>query len=79
MISYVEISEMLDQNIAKSLGFTDSQFSLLPFEYREALIKGCFEHYRKQCKSDEFQKKMALKQFNLEKGVKKKVLSIFKK
>ena len=79
MISYNEISELFDQNVIKSLGFSKEQFASLPEYYRKALLKSFIEINKEIIGQEELKKRTALKQYDREEEIRQKVLSIFKK
>ena len=79
MISYNEISELFDQNVIKSLGFSKEQFTSLPEYYRKALLKSFIEINKEIIGQDELKKRAVLKQYDREEEIRQKVLSIFKK
>ncbi len=79
MITHGGISELFDHKIMNTYGFTKEQFYSLPYEYQRALILGHLEMVDKQKEKDNSKKRRALKQYEFEENVKKKVLSIFKK
>jgi len=70
MNSYSEISEILDYDIVKELGFSKEQFNTLPFLYQNALINECIKAKLRDNKNVEEK---------TEDGIKKKILSIFNK
>ncbi len=70
MNSYSEISEILDYDIVKELGFSKEQFNTLPFLYQNVLINECIKAKLRDNKNVEEK---------TEDGIKKKILSIFNK
>ena len=78
MISHNKLSEILGENVIKSLGYSEEYFFSLPLECQKALIMSRFEANRIKQKED-VRKRMALKQYDWEEKVKEKVLSMIKK
>ena len=78
MISHNKLSEILGENVIKSLGYSEEYFFSLPLECQKVLIMNRFEANRIKQKED-VRKRMALKQYDWEEKVKEKVLSMIKK
>ena len=77
MMSYNEVSEIFGEDIAKSLGFSDEQFLSLPDSYQRALVKCYLDVYGNKNNKSELQKRLTLRQANLEEKIKKKIKSLF--
>ena len=64
----------------RELGLTEEYFSSLPYEYQKAILMAWdSEKYNRKKQRENFQKRIALKQYLFEEKVKEKVLTLLKK
>ena len=80
MITHDGMSEILYYRKLKSMGLNAEYISDLPEEYQKAIVMaGISDAYENRKKRENFQKRMALKQYDFEEKVKEKVLTLLKK
>ena len=72
-----EMSQIIYHEKLKSLGLSEEYFYNLPLELQRAIMMAGSDDSKNN--RDEFRKKVALKQYNLEEKVKEKVLTFIKK
>ena len=76
MITNGGIPEIMYYKRLKYLSLSEEYFYSLPYELQKAIIMAGTDNTKK---TDEFRKKMALRQYNFEEKTKEKVLTLLKK
>ncbi len=80
MITREQMYEILYHQKMREISLSDEYFYALPFEIQKAIImSGYSEKYDRRQKIANFQKRMALEQYNFEEKVKDKVLKLLKR
>lgn len=76
MITNRGVPEEISYMMLRSLNLSKEYFYSLPYEIQKAIIMTCINNIKT---TDEYRKKMALKQYNFEEKTKGKVLTLLKK
>ena len=80
MITRGGMSDIVYYRKLRELGLSQEYFFSLPYECQKAiLMAGDSAKFNEKNKRENFQKRIALKQYNFEEKVKEKVLTLLKK